>query len=404
MAAGKSIFSYLAGLFADSAKEAEEASTSLAHTPDAGLIRAWHGSPHTFDRFDISKVGSGEGTQAFGHGLYFTSDKDLAESFKNRLAQKTPFQWMQSDDPLKIAAGARSAFGDDAEPGLRQLTGGFVNPIGPVGKALSLIKRGADLPEVPPGRLYDTALPEGKYLDWNGKGEDGRTGWNVYDSAVSQFGSPKSASDALRDQGYAGVTYAPAHIPGARNYSLFDDKGIDILKRYAVPGAITVGAGAAALAPPQAHADTPTGLARLRQLADIHVNQRDPWATDPSLLDRLRTDPVNAIADAADATASAFYKPATQAGEEAAKGNYGAALGHGLEQLVGIGGAVLPEAKLSATFPDVLTKLMFLDPSDAPPQEGFPNLSVQTLLAQLFGEDSKDVGRRIKAKDRARSE
>src|SRR5687768_12961428 len=31
----------------------------------------YHGSPHSFNRADISKIGIGEGNQAYGHGLYF---------------------------------------------------------------------------------------------------------------------------------------------------------------------------------------------------------------------------------------------------------------------------------------------------------------------------------------------
>lgn len=30
-------------------------------------IRAYHGSPHDFDKFDMSKIGTGEGAQAYGH-------------------------------------------------------------------------------------------------------------------------------------------------------------------------------------------------------------------------------------------------------------------------------------------------------------------------------------------------
>ena len=30
----------------------------------------WHGSPHKWDVPDISKVGTGEGAQAYGHGFY----------------------------------------------------------------------------------------------------------------------------------------------------------------------------------------------------------------------------------------------------------------------------------------------------------------------------------------------
>src|SRR5262245_55132228 len=31
-------------------------------------IRAYHGSPHDFERFDASKIGTGEGAQSYGHG------------------------------------------------------------------------------------------------------------------------------------------------------------------------------------------------------------------------------------------------------------------------------------------------------------------------------------------------
>lgn len=45
-------------------------------------IRAFHGSPHDFDRFDLSKIGTGEGHQAFGRGLYFAENPSVAESYK----------------------------------------------------------------------------------------------------------------------------------------------------------------------------------------------------------------------------------------------------------------------------------------------------------------------------------
>lgn len=49
---------------------------------------AYHAGPHLFDRFDMSKVGTGEGVQAFGHGLYYASRKGIAEEYKRRLARR----------------------------------------------------------------------------------------------------------------------------------------------------------------------------------------------------------------------------------------------------------------------------------------------------------------------------
>jgi hypothetical protein len=45
-------------------------------------IRAYHGSPHDFDRFSMDKIGTGEGAQAYGHGLYFAENPKVAESYK----------------------------------------------------------------------------------------------------------------------------------------------------------------------------------------------------------------------------------------------------------------------------------------------------------------------------------
>jgi hypothetical protein len=46
----------------------------------------FHGSPHTFDKFDINKIGTGEGAQAYGHGLYFAENPNVARSYANNLA------------------------------------------------------------------------------------------------------------------------------------------------------------------------------------------------------------------------------------------------------------------------------------------------------------------------------
>lgn len=49
-------------------------------------IKAYHGSPHDFDRFDLSKIGTGEGSQVFGRGLYFAEHEPVAKSYRDGLA------------------------------------------------------------------------------------------------------------------------------------------------------------------------------------------------------------------------------------------------------------------------------------------------------------------------------
>jgi hypothetical protein len=50
--------------------------------PPPKYIRAYHGSPHSFDRFDASKIGSTEGT-AYGFGHYFSRDADVAREYRD---------------------------------------------------------------------------------------------------------------------------------------------------------------------------------------------------------------------------------------------------------------------------------------------------------------------------------
>lgn len=43
---------------------------------------AWHGSPYNFDSFDLGAIGSGEGQQVHGWGLYFAKDRKVSEAYK----------------------------------------------------------------------------------------------------------------------------------------------------------------------------------------------------------------------------------------------------------------------------------------------------------------------------------
>jgi GNAT superfamily N-acetyltransferase len=55
-----------------------------------GMIKASHGSPHLFDKFDFSKIGTGEGAQAYGHGGYFAQgfDSPVAKEYARVLSEK----------------------------------------------------------------------------------------------------------------------------------------------------------------------------------------------------------------------------------------------------------------------------------------------------------------------------
>jgi hypothetical protein len=53
-------------------------------------IKAYHGSPYSFDRFSTEQIGTGEGAQAYGQGLYFAESEDVARGYRDALASRKP--------------------------------------------------------------------------------------------------------------------------------------------------------------------------------------------------------------------------------------------------------------------------------------------------------------------------
>jgi hypothetical protein len=50
----------------------------------AGMT-VYHGSPHVFEKFDLSKIGIGEGNQSYGRGLYTAQNPQVATEYRNAL-------------------------------------------------------------------------------------------------------------------------------------------------------------------------------------------------------------------------------------------------------------------------------------------------------------------------------
>lgn len=62
-------------------------------------ILAYHGSPHDFDRFSMDKIGTGEGAQAYGHGLYFAENEGVARGYRDALSRP----YYVTDDGANVA-------------------------------------------------------------------------------------------------------------------------------------------------------------------------------------------------------------------------------------------------------------------------------------------------------------
>lgn len=54
---------------------------------DKKFQAAYHGSPHIFNEFSIEHMGSGEGAQVHGWGLYFTAHEGVAQGYRERLTE-----------------------------------------------------------------------------------------------------------------------------------------------------------------------------------------------------------------------------------------------------------------------------------------------------------------------------
>ena len=52
-------------------------------------LEAYHGTPHKIEgKFDINKVGTGEGAQAYGHGMYFAENPSVAGEYARNLSNR----------------------------------------------------------------------------------------------------------------------------------------------------------------------------------------------------------------------------------------------------------------------------------------------------------------------------
>jgi hypothetical protein len=123
----------------------------------------WHGSPHKFDRFDASKIGTGEGAQVYGHGLYVAESPSVAKQYAENVKDISAIQRingemsklakiMQSDEIPGSYRKYRTDAGRNAANRYDELMNARSGVI------------------VAPGQLYKVDLPDeqiAKMLDWD---------------------------------------------------------------------------------------------------------------------------------------------------------------------------------------------------------------------------------------------
>ena len=74
-----------------------------------GLSIAYHGTPHEIQGgFDLSKVGTGEGNQTYGHGIYFAENPSVAKGYQETLGQKKDIVVFKGNDGFYVKKGLGS--------------------------------------------------------------------------------------------------------------------------------------------------------------------------------------------------------------------------------------------------------------------------------------------------------
>lgn len=239
-------------------------------------IRVYHGSPHRFDRFSMEKIGIGEGAQVYGHGLYFSEDRAVAQGYLDRLGSGGGV------NPADTASRIWEAHGRDKEAALADIDGRIADierraverpdtiPL-EGGQALdeamagirerwqtvrALVESGE-----PRGSIYtvDLAVDRDELLDWHkplfeqsekmkaaltkaGYPLDERTGEELVKEIEGRQDGGRAilgADEVLREYGIKGVRYIGDRRltagEGAPNIVMFDDSLVHIREINGVP-------------------------------------------------------------------------------------------------------------------------------------------------------------------------
>ena len=246
------------------------ADTQTFPTKDGGVvgpasfsISAFHGTPHKVDKFSTEQIGTGEGAQAYGWGLYFAESEDVAQGYRDALTV-TYFAKRR----LKKAGGDIDvALTEARERASRYRKGGADAYASAIEEDIRFLEKYKESGEWASGSLYTVELnvEQDELLDWDkplseqsesirsvilnvlqgdasrfrdvreaanrleqGEYLDGRQAYIQLQSTIGE----KRASEALAAAGIKGIRYldgnSRADGEGTSNYVVFNDADITI--------------------------------------------------------------------------------------------------------------------------------------------------------------------------------
>jgi hypothetical protein len=239
-------------------------------------LTAYHGTPHTIQgQFDINKVGTGEGAQAYGHGMYFAENPAVAAEYRKNLSpiyiKKIDGQLYDSSNPEHLAShyvdmfAKRGKSADEIVKILVEEGGTEAHKI-----AANIIKKGNVKPisTEQGGNLYKVDIPDTDIpmmLDWDksltkqtpevqailkdkfpSAFDDPRqsTGQGLYKELVKGMAKSgakdpeKFMSEILNEYGIKGIRYldeGSRKTGGTSNFVVFEPNTVKILEENSKP-------------------------------------------------------------------------------------------------------------------------------------------------------------------------
>lgn len=248
--------------------------------------KAYHGSPYTFDHFDLGAIGTGEGNQAHGWGLYFAQDKKIAENYKDILGAnsgevitgKTKYKINEDGDwydentgniiddinPLSMAltevleTGNSNKAIEHLQEFIKSKEGKtaqtLISQVKRAKEAIKLLKKNefagheqktafeVELPEdnelidefkninEQPRKVQAAIRKAWKEIGYKPSALHYMSGREFYKQLASELGGEKAASEKLNSLGVKGITYDG--LVDGKCFVVFDDKAIQIINRY----------------------------------------------------------------------------------------------------------------------------------------------------------------------------
>jgi hypothetical protein len=195
-----------------------------------------HGTPHDFDKFQLEKIGTGEGAQAFGYGLYFTDGSKIAEGYARKLSKdKTGLVY-----EVRIKNGATKNWSEWRDTLDQDVEDKLYNSLTKEEKAE--YQKHLDKAFYPDSPNYDMNYEK----DYTGSFDELKRDkygletyekpsavGNIYSDLKDAFGQEK-ATEIFKRAGIDGIKYKSRRGFGDNyNYVVFDPNSIEIIKKEA---------------------------------------------------------------------------------------------------------------------------------------------------------------------------